>query len=293
MSTKTFPDEIAKERLGVLASQGVHHPLHSKGFLIDVDGVICRGMELITGADVVLEKLRDGNKKTIFVSNNSTKSPKLYRKKLLQLGINVEKDELVLATVAAAEYIRNKHPNALVYVVGDVGLEETLLEYDLKPTEKPGEANFVVVGNPFARNGKLRKNNDGKITGAVRAILEGGAEFVAVNADTIFPTEEGPVPATGAIVKAIAHATGSSPDLVAGKPRGQITSLALERLNLSPDECALIGDSKVDMIAARNAGLKSIFVRTGAGREKELEKDNIYPDFTLDSIRDILKVDDF
>lgn len=290
MNHLTFPENKAKKRLRQLKSQGLEHPLHKKGFLIDIDGVICRGRELIEGADETVNVLRENGKKTIFVSNNSTKSPHLYREKMLDLGVEVEEKDLVLATVVAAEHIRRESPASKVYVVGDDGLRETMEENELATTEKPMQAGYVVVGNPFKRDGKLRDGNDGRITGAVRSILENDARFVAVNVDTIFPTEEGPVPATGAIVKAIAHATGRAPDLVAGKPRKHIVSLALDRLDLEADQCVLIGDSKVDMKVAHRSGLQSVFVKTGATEIHELEEGDLTPDFVLDSIKDILRV---
>jgi len=290
MTNYIFPSEKSKRALNRLKASGVEHPLHKKGFLVDVDGVICRGKQLIEGADEVIQVLRDAGKGVVFVSNNSTKSPSLYQEKLRNLGIEVRKDKLVLATVATADFICSRTPEARVFVVGDSGLVETMEEYDLATTDVPGKADYVVVGNPFRRDGKLREGNDGKIAGAVKAILENGAKFIAVNQDTIFPTEQGPVPATGAVVKAIEHATGGSPDLVAGKPRGHITSMGLDKLGYKSTECALIGDSKVDMHAANKAEIQSVFVRSGGTKEKELTEDGIYPDFTLDSIKNLMGV---
>lgn len=287
MANYKYPSEESKRALNKLKNNGIAHPLHKKGFLVDVDGVLCRGEELIEGADDVINILREEGKDFVFVSNNSTKSPKLYKEKLDRLGIEVVEEELVLATVAAANFIYSRNPDASVYVVGDYGLIETMKEYKLETTEIPQDANYVVVGNPFRRDGKLREGNDGKIAGAVKAILENNAKFIAVNEDTIFPTEKGPVPATGAVVKAIEHATGRSPDLVAGKPRGHITSLGLDKLGFDSEECALIGDSKVDMVAADKAGMESVFVRSGGTSEEILEKAEIQPDFILDSINDL------
>lgn len=290
MTNYTFPSGESKKALKGLKDKGIAHPLHKKGFLIDVDGVICRGEELIKGADEIINILRQENKDFVFVSNNSTKSPRLYKEKLDRLGIRVGKEELVLATVAAANFIYSKNPEASIYVVGDYGLIETMEEYNLETTEIPQDADYVVVGNPFRRDGKLRDGNDGKVAGAVKAILEYNAKFIAVNKDTIFPTEQGPVPATGAIVKAIEHATGYSPDLVAGKPRGHITTLGLDKLGHKPAECALVGDSKVDMVAADKAGMDSVFVRSGGTREEDLEEASIYPTFKLDSIKSLIDI---
>ncbi|MBS3766029.1 hypothetical protein KGY71_05855, partial [Candidatus Bipolaricaulota bacterium] len=153
MKNFRYPDGKSKEALRELEPQGTSHPLNNEGFLVDVDGVICRGKELIEGADEVIEVLRGEGKGVVFVSNNSTKSPELYQEKLRRLGIEVEKEELVLATVAAADYVNNQTPMAKVFVVGDQGLVETMEGYGLLATEEPDKADYVVVGNPFQRNG--------------------------------------------------------------------------------------------------------------------------------------------
>ena len=49
------------------------HPLRRcQGFIFDVDGVLCRGEEVIPGAPEAIDRLRRGGKKVIFISNNST-----------------------------------------------------------------------------------------------------------------------------------------------------------------------------------------------------------------------------
>ncbi|MBS3788408.1 hypothetical protein KGY79_09475 [Candidatus Bipolaricaulota bacterium] len=106
---------------------------------------------------------------------------------MTEIGIEVCESDLVLATVVAAEHIRKEMSNASVYVVGNKGLEETMEEYGLETTEVPGESNYVVVGNPFARDGRLRDGNDGKVTGAVRAILEKTQNLLLSTSIRYFP----------------------------------------------------------------------------------------------------------
>lgn len=259
-----------------------------QGFLIDIDGVIYKGGKLIKGADKVIKQLKKSGKRIVFVSNNSSQSPNSYQRKMLGSGLKVKKEDFVLATVVAAEYILKEKPSAKVYVLGAEGLRRTIEKYGLETDEDAKSSDYVVIGNPFKRDGELRGGQDKKITEAVRSIISEGTPFIAVNMDARFPTTYGPVPATGSIVKAIMHATGKSPSLVAGKPNEEIIYVALERLGLMPGECAMIGDSKVDILAARNTGLDSILVKTGSANKEELKEDNILPDLTLESIRGLV-----
>ena len=64
--------------------------------------------------------------------------------------------------------------------------------------------------------------------------------------------------------------------------------MIMERLNIKPEETAYIGDTINDIRMAKNAGVLSIAVKTGAQSNKELEKEN--PDFLIDDFSKIVDV---
>ncbi|CAH9108184.1 unnamed protein product [Cuscuta epithymum] len=74
-------------------------------FLFDCDGVIWKGDKLIDGIPETLHMLRSNGKKLVFVTNNSTKSRKLFSKKFHTLGIPVSEDEIFSSSFAAAMYL--------------------------------------------------------------------------------------------------------------------------------------------------------------------------------------------
>ena len=54
------------------------HPLATcDGFVFDVDGVLCRGEELIPRADEAIERLRRGGKKVIFIDTEGVSMERL------------------------------------------------------------------------------------------------------------------------------------------------------------------------------------------------------------------------
>ncbi|NP_001134646.1 glycerol-3-phosphate phosphatase [Salmo salar] len=56
--------------------------------LFDCDGVIWRGDQAIPGAPDVINLLKKNGKKVFFVTNNSTKTRKMYADKLALMGFN-------------------------------------------------------------------------------------------------------------------------------------------------------------------------------------------------------------
>ena len=72
-------------------------------------------------------------------------------------------------------------------------------------------------------------------------------------------------------------------DAKRGKPAPDIYLEAARRLDVEPMDCAVVGDAKYDMIAAKSAKMKAIGVTTGVMDEFELKEagaDAVYPSLT-------------
>ena len=145
----------------------------AKGFLIDMDGVIYSGNELIPGADLFIKKLQDRKIPFLFLTNNSQRTPRDVVNKLAGLGIEASEDNVFTSAMATGWFLARQKPNGTAYVLGEGGLLTSLHEngYSLV-TQDP---DFVVVGE--GRNFTLEMVND-----AVDMILE-GAKLVATNLD--------------------------------------------------------------------------------------------------------------
>ncbi len=281
--TDWFPDG------GDAAGLSNGHPLVAcRGFVFDVDGVLCRGEDVIPRAPEAIERLRRGGKKVIFISNNSTKSREEYIAKFMRLGIPVTADDLVLSTYATARYVADEHPGARVYMVGASGLRDEIKLAGLDLVEDPLQAEYVIVGSAFNGKGELTSENGMRITGALRALYHASARFVATNPDRIFPAKDGVIPGTGAVIGALSYMVDRQPDAVIGKPSPYIVQIALNRMALSGNDCAIVGDMDTDMLAGREMGMTKVFVRSGAMTEERLQSLGIRPDFAFDSVIDIL-----
>lgn len=286
-----YPSDDSLRILKEMERKEIKHPLLCKGFIFDVDGVICKGNKLIPGADSTIEHLRKGGKKVKFISNNSTKSTKEYLKKFSNLGIPVEFKDLVLSTYATAKYIAKEKPGARVYMIGTEGLRRELEEAGLEVVDEPKRVEYVVVGSPFDASGKITEKNRWKLTGALRAIYYSGAKYIATNPDRIFPAEEGIVPGTGAIIGSLNYMMQREPDAIIGKPSPMIVQAALEKMDLNTDECAIVGDLDTDILAGEKMGMVTVFVLSGVMTRKELEELGIRPDFIYKSVKEMVKLD--
>ena len=69
------------------------------------------------------------------------------------------------------------------------------------------------------------------------------------------------------------------------KPNPGMLQSIITDYQLIPDEVIMVGDSKVDILAAKNAGVKSALVRTGLGLKSEKQ---VNPSFIGDTIVDVV-----
>ena len=77
-------------------------------------------------------------------------------------------------------------------------------------------------------------------------------------------------------------------DSVAKKPDPAALLLACGRLSLPSRDCAMVGDSEVDVAAGRNAGMFTVAIRHGIGDQARLAKAG--PDLIADSFEDFMKL---
>lgn len=72
------------------------------GYLIDMDGVVYRGSELIPGADYFVQQLRQRDIPFLFLTNNSQRTRRDVAAKLARMGINVEEQHVFTCAMTTA-----------------------------------------------------------------------------------------------------------------------------------------------------------------------------------------------
>lgn len=241
------------------------------GLLIDIDGVLLRGNEVIPGALEVVETLRARGIPYRFITNTTIYCRLTLVDRLQALGFAVEVEELFTATYAAAKYLQNQGATSfLPLLLPDAQLEFGGIEVDEEAPQ------FVVVGDMGAGFTFPRLNT------AFRAILN-GAQLVALHKKRYWRTEDGLFLDAGPFVRALEYAA-SVGAVVIGKPSKSYFSMVLDDLDLPPRRVAMIGDDiEIDVQGAQRMGMQGWLVKTGRFRREDLGR-GIWPDQLLDDI---------
>src|SRR5579884_3850628 len=204
-------------------------------YLIDLDGVVYRGEELIPGAKEFVAWLDSSQKKYLFVTNNSFASEAQVLAKLARLGIKSDESHVMGAGQAAVQNIARRFPGASVYVVGEQPLFDLVHEYGLHAVDRDArKADVVLVGLDRAFDYKT-------LTEAVLAV-RAGAAFITINRDPLLPIAGGFIPGCGAMAAAIEAGCGVTPEVV-GKPEPMLLQEALHTLSSEADQTVMIGDN--------------------------------------------------
>ncbi|HEX6301937.1 MAG TPA: HAD-IIA family hydrolase [Acidimicrobiia bacterium] len=227
--------------------------------LCDLDGVVYRGGMVLPGVKAALERLDAASVPVLFITNNSTRTPRATAEKIAGLtGVPVAAEQVLTSALAAMTLLDGS--DGPVLIVGEEGVKSAVEQAGLTVTEDPLLARAVVVG--------LTRSLTYELVAAAMQAIRGGARFVATNNDTTFPTEEGLAPGCGAIVAAIAAASGVTPE-VAGKPNKPMRDLIRSKVD---GEAWIIGD-RLDTdiaLAAGESGWHSILVLTGVSGDEAI-----------------------
>jgi len=249
--------------------------MHRHGFLIDMDGVIYRGKQLIPGADRFIAQLLDSGVPFAFLTNNSQRTRRDVAMKLVRMGINVDESHIFTCAMATARFLAAQKPRGTAFVIGEGGLLQALHTNGYAIVED--DPDYVVVGEGRTFNMEIVEH-------AVRLILR-GSKLVATNIDPNCPTSQGLRPGCGAIVAMLETATGLKAFSV-GKPSPVMMRAARKELGLATDETIMIGDTmETDILGGVSMGYRTVLVLTGSTQHDDLARYAYRPDLVIDSIK--------
>lgn len=245
-----------------------------KGYLIDLDGTMYKGTEKIEEAGQFVQKLNELNIPYLFVTNNSSRTPKQVAEKLVSFDIPATEEQVFTTSMATANYIAEQKKDASVYVIGEEGIKQAIEEKGLSFAQE--DADFVVVG--IDRGITYEKLAVGAI--AIRQ----GAQFVSTNGDIAIPTERGLLPGNGSLTSVLTVTTTVQPTFI-GKPESIIMEQAMRVLGTDVSETLMVGDNyDTDIMAGMNAGMDTLLVHTGVTTKELLQQVERQPTYVIDSL---------
>ncbi len=250
-----------------------------RGVLFDMDGVLYRGRQVLPGVSELLAFLDTQGIGYACITNNASMSPAQYEEKLQAMGIAMPAERVITSALITGRYLRTTYPaGTRALVVGMRGLRETVFGdgYFVEDRLTP---DLVVQGVDFETTYATLK----EATLAIRR----GADYIVTNPDRSFPSEEGLIPGSGAIMAALVAATDATP-LVIGKPAPTMFRVAAEMLALPPSTMLMIGDRlDTDIAGAHAAQMAAAVVLTGVTRREDLGADPV-PDLVVEDLPTLL-----
>ncbi len=265
------------------------------GFLVDLDGVVWEGSEMVPGAVEALGKLLAEGTEIVFVTNNSVKKPSAYAARLRDAGVEIADDRVVTAGAATARLAAEATGHdGTAFVIGAPGFKEVIAGTGLRllEGEEAHGADAVLVSGH-------REFDYAELATATRA-LQGGAALFATSRDPTLPMPGGALPGTGATLAAVETASGKRA-AIGGKPERHLFDLALNslRCDLSMHDrgksqrnarVAMVGDRIAsDIEGGRRAGLETILVLSGASSRADAEAADPPPDHVIDDLAALVR----
>jgi NagD protein len=248
-----------------------------QGFICDMDGVIYHGNHLLPGAKRFLNWLKNENKKFLFLTNSSERSPRELKEKLDRLGISVDQNHFYTSALATASFLASQRPNGGAYVIGEAGLINALYEVGFSMNEI--NPDYVVVG-------ETRSYAYEKIERAIN-LVRNGAKLIGTNPDLTDSMGKGIIPAAGSLISPIELATGIDAYFV-GKPNPLMMRHAMRMLACDREETAIIGDRMdTDIIAGIHSEIDTVLVLSGVTAIEDLKKFAYRPRYIFPSVGEI------
>ncbi len=249
-----------------------------------MDGTIYRGASLFEFTNSFLASLTHMGIGYSFLTNNSSKSVTDYVGHLRKMGVSAAPGQIYTSTQDTLEYLRGTMPLVRrIFVLGTAGMVEEVVAagYSATHDSPADEPDAVLVGFDLGLT----------YARLCRAAywIKRGKPFIASHPDRVCPTDQPTVLVDcGSICAALKEAAGRGPDAVLGKPDPRMLRRLLHRLDLRPENLAMVGDRLyTDVEMARRAGALGVLVLTGEATAEDVKKHTPKPDLVVANIAEL------
>ena len=245
-------------------------------YVLDMDGTIYLGSLPISGAvDFVRRHWEEVD--FYFLSNNTSKSPSAYVRKLNGMGIAATPDRLLSPVTPLVDFLR-REGIASAYLVGNTEFCGQMRDVmpELRQVGASGPAEAVIL----AYDTELTY---AKLARSALLLQQPGVRFFATHPDLVCPSPEGPLPDVGSMLGLYRIATGREPERIFGKPDPVLLAPLLQRYDR--EDMLMVGDRlSTDKKLAENAGIDFLLVLSGEARREDLAGLERQPAYVCDDL---------
>jgi HAD superfamily hydrolase (TIGR01450 family) len=258
--------------------------------VLDLDGTVYLGDGALPGAADAVGALRAAGKRTVFCSNNPTRTPDDYAAKLTRLGIPTDPAEVFTSLTATVRWVRTEMPGAAVFPIAEQPLHDALVAAGVELCDDPSRIDLVI--SSYDRAFDYRK-----LQTAFDALwFHRRARLVATNPDRFCPFPGGRgEPDAAAVTAAIRACTGVECEAVFGKPARGLFDMITDATGLDAATTVMVGDRlATDVAFARTNGMVGALVLTGETDRAALDRApaDHRPDLVLERLDALLTARD-
>lgn len=222
-------------------------------WIVDLDGVLWLAGHPIGDVANAVRALRDRGVRVVFATNNSSPTTGQLVDRLAKVGIEVLPRDLVTSARVAASLLE---PGQRVHLLAEAGVLEALADRGVEVVDS-GHRDAAVVG--------WSRDFDFAALAAISTVARDSGRLIATNGDPTHPTPEGLMPGSGALLAAVATASGIVPE-VAGKPHPPMVDYVVCHIlgGADPVSAVMVGDQPgTDGVMAERLGIPFVLVDSG------------------------------
>lgn len=252
-------------------------------FALDMDGTTYLGGRLLPGAREFVDLMLARDLPFTFLTNNSSKSRAEYGRKVAALGLPCGAERVMTSGEATIRYLVRERPGARVYLAATPSFAAEVREAGIVLASGRDDADLAVLGY------------DTTLTFERLVVLcdlvRDGKPLVATHPDVNCPVEGGYWPDVGAFLALIERSTGRGADLIVGKPGPLMVTALTEKVGLSADRIAYVGDRLyTDVAMARRSGMLAVLVLSGETTLADLDGCDEAPDLVVDGLDELARL---
>lgn len=251
-----------------------------KALICDLDGTLYVGDKGIANS---IQFIKNSTKELYFFTNNSSKIPSDYVKKLRSLGIKTDLAHILTPLQELISYVKEKG-FVSIYLVANARVTKYLQDSLPKVnfTFNKAENQAVVLTYDTELNYTKLKN--------VCELLQGDKiAYIATHSDKFCPSECGKIPDIGSFITLIQTTINKTPDVILGKPNPTLAKAVLAKYELN--QIAVIGDRlHTDKEFADKIGADFICTLTGETKRLDVQKlKGSFPSLIVNDLGEITK----
>jgi len=242
-------------------------------YIFDLDGTLYLGGVEIEGASNFIDQLKRAGKNVYVITNNSSKTPKIYWEHLKKINIVLKEEEVINSTTSLYKWLKkNSLEDKSYFIFGTKDMKKQLADYGIKHSEK---ADTVIIGN----------NTEFTWDEFVKAskLIVDGADYIVSNPDLRQPLKDGYYsPDAGLITEMMEKVTFIKPKIILGKPTKEMIESFIEGKTI------LFGDRiYTDMACAKNASISNCLVLSGEATYEDFKESKVKIDYVAKHVGEI------